>query len=91
MLVNQTAKDFENLGKNLGRLYFAGEATSADWYGYMQGAYITGRDKGNTIAYAILGEETGTSTAEAEIEKEGAVCILFTSLLCVTMGVLLGL
>ena len=35
------------------RLYFAGEATSEDWYGYMQGAYWTGDEKGNMIAENI--------------------------------------
>ena len=35
------------------RLHFAGEATSEDWYGYMQGAYLTGDEKGNMIAENI--------------------------------------
>ena len=35
------------------RLHFAGEATSEDWYGYMQGAYWTGDKKGNMIAENI--------------------------------------
>jgi len=35
-------RDFDDMRRNIKRLYFAGEATSKDWYGYMQGAYITG-------------------------------------------------
>lgn len=62
VVVNHTAVDFKLLGKNLGRLYFAGEAMSPEWYGYMQGAYLTGRDKGMSIAEAILREETLCST-----------------------------
>lgn len=36
-----TQQDFSSLAENLGRLYFEGEATSEDLYGYMQGAYST--------------------------------------------------
>lgn len=45
-----TSEDWENIGKNLGQLYFAGEATSEEWNGFMQGAYLTGEEKGNMIA-----------------------------------------
>ena len=55
-----TSEDWENIGKNLGRLYFAGEATSEDWYGYMQGAYWTGDKKGNMIAENISQSESST-------------------------------
>ena len=49
-----TTQDFKNLGERLGRLYFAGEATSEDWYGYMQGAYLTGKNQGQAIADELL-------------------------------------
>lgn len=49
-----TTQDFSNLVKNLGRLYFAGEAKSEDWYGYMQGAYLTGKEQGQRIADDLL-------------------------------------
>ena len=49
-----TTDNFSNLAKNLGRLYFAGEATSEDWYGYMQGAYFTGKEQGQRIADDLL-------------------------------------
>ena len=38
----------------LGRLYFAGEATSEDWNGYMQGAYLSGKEKGQMIADDLM-------------------------------------
>ena len=53
-VVGMTPQDFSNLAENLGRLYFAGEATSEDWYGYMQGAYFTGKKQGQRIADDFL-------------------------------------
>ena len=52
-----TSEDFNKLGQNLGRLYFAGEAIIEEWYGYMQGAFITGQEKGKLIADEILPSE----------------------------------
>ena len=48
-VVGMTSQDFSNLAENLGRLYFAGEATSEDWHGSMQGAYFTGKKQGQRI------------------------------------------
>ena len=53
-----TSEDFNKLGQNLGRLFFAGEATSEEWYGYMQGAYLTGEEKGKIIACQIHPNES---------------------------------
>ena len=53
-VVGMTPQDFSNLAENLGRLYFAGEATSENWYGYMQGAYFTGKKQGQKIADDFL-------------------------------------
>ena len=53
-VVGFTSEDFNKLGQNLGRLFFSGEATSSEWYGYMQGAYLTGEEKGKLIACQIL-------------------------------------
>lgn len=49
-VVGTTSQDFKNLGRKLGRLYFAGEATSEEWYGYLQGAYLSGKEKAQIIA-----------------------------------------
>ena len=48
-VVGMTSQDFSNLAENLGRLYFAGEATSEDGHGSMQGAYFTGKKQGQRI------------------------------------------
>ncbi|KAF4625278.1 hypothetical protein G7Y89_g12888 [Cudoniella acicularis] len=48
----------QNLRANLGRLWFAGEATSAEYFGFLQGAYFEGQAAGNTIAGCINGNKT---------------------------------
>ncbi|RDW69201.1 amine oxidase-5 [Coleophoma cylindrospora] len=40
----------QNLRANIQRLFFAGEATSAEFYGYMQGAYFEGKNIGELVA-----------------------------------------
>ena len=53
-VVGTTSQDYRNIGETLGRLYFAGEATSEDWNGYMQGAYLSGKEKGRMIADDLM-------------------------------------
>lgn len=53
-VVGTTSQDYRNIGERLGRLYFAGEATSKDWTGYMQGAYLSGKEKGQMIADDLI-------------------------------------
>ena len=66
------------------RLYFAGEATSEDWYGYMQGAYLTGDEKGNMIAENISLSESsikpGKPKNDATSVKVSSVEILLLPL-----------
>ena len=38
----------------LDNLFFAGECTSEEYYGYVQGAYFTGRDKAEEIVNCIF-------------------------------------
>lgn len=45
-----TARDQSNLKANLGRLWFAGDATSAEYWGYLHGAYYEGQRAGEEIA-----------------------------------------
>ena len=40
---------YENMSGRLKNLFFAGESTSQEYYGYVQGAYFTGRDKAEEI------------------------------------------
>ncbi|KAK7716792.1 hypothetical protein SLS63_010995 [Diaporthe eres] len=50
-----TLEMHENLRANVDRLWFAGEHTSATYFGYMQGAWLEGRDAGTRIAQLIKG------------------------------------
>lgn len=53
-VVGTTSQDYRNIGERLGRLYFAGEAINEDWNGYMQGAYLSGKEKGQMIAEDLM-------------------------------------
>lgn len=50
-----TLKMHQNLRANLGRLYFAGEATSAEYFGFLQGAWFEGQSVGEEIAACLKG------------------------------------
>lgn len=39
------------------RLYFAGEATSAEYYGYLHGAYFEGKSAGELVAVCVGGTD----------------------------------
>lgn len=45
-----TLEMHENLRANVNRLWFAGEATSAQYFGFLHGAWYEGRDAGQQIA-----------------------------------------
>ncbi|XP_015767260.1 PREDICTED: polyamine oxidase-like isoform X4 [Acropora digitifera] len=42
-----------NMAGRIKNLFFGGEATHGDWYGFMQGAYYSGRERANQIASCI--------------------------------------
>ncbi|KAI0261930.1 amine oxidase [Gloeopeniophorella convolvens] len=44
-----------NLRATLGRLWFAGEALSEKYFGFLHGAYFEGEDAGNAVAACVLG------------------------------------
>ncbi|KAI1326643.1 amine oxidase [Xylariaceae sp. FL0255] len=48
--VGMTLERHQNLRSNLGRLWFAGEGTSASYFGFLHGAYFEGRDVAQRIA-----------------------------------------
>ncbi|KAL8972243.1 MAG: hypothetical protein Q9183_000657 [Haloplaca sp. 2 TL-2023] len=50
-----TLQMHQNLRANVGRLYFAGEATSAQYFGFLQGAWFEGQALGQRIAGMIQG------------------------------------
>ncbi|RHZ63441.1 uncharacterized protein CDV56_107482 [Aspergillus thermomutatus] len=45
----------QNLRANVGNLFFAGEATSQEFFGYLQGAYFEGKHTGEFIASCLQG------------------------------------
>ncbi|KAI1268404.1 amine oxidase [Xylariaceae sp. FL1019] len=48
--VGMTLEKHQNIRANLDRLWFAGEGTSAEYFGFLQGAYYEGRDVAQRIA-----------------------------------------
>ncbi|XDG00984.1 hypothetical protein ABKA04_000599 [Annulohypoxylon sp. FPYF3050] len=48
--VGMTLEKHQNLRANVDRLWFAGEATSAQYYGFLHGAWFEGRDVGERVA-----------------------------------------
>ena len=50
-----TLEQHQNLRANLSRLYFAGEATSTEYYGFLQGAYYEGQEAAMTVVGCING------------------------------------
>ena len=63
-----TLEMHQNLRANVGRLYFAGEATSAEYYGYLQAAYFEGQLVGNLIA-GCLTSKNCTGGGEVHYEQ----------------------
>ena len=63
--IGVTLKQHENLRANLGRLYFAGEATSAEYFGFLQGAYFEGTKVGSDIA-ACVGDRANHTACDGE-------------------------
>lgn len=51
-----TLEMHQNLRANVGRLWFAGEATSAEYFGFLQGAYFEGREVGGRVAEEVAGQ-----------------------------------
>lgn len=51
-----TLEMHQNLRANVDRLYFAGEATSASYFGFLHGAYFEGKDVGERIAGMVGGK-----------------------------------
>lgn len=68
--VGMTLERHQNLRANVDRLFFAGEHTSAQYYGFLHGAWFEGQDAGERIA-SLLGY--GCVNA-AEDEAEAGAC-----------------
>ncbi|KAJ4415600.1 hypothetical protein N0V82_007234 [Gnomoniopsis sp. IMI 355080] len=61
--VGMTLEKHQNLRANVKNLWFAGEHTSAQQYGFLQGAWFEGRAAGEQIAAILQGN--GTTSMEA--------------------------
>lgn len=63
-----TLEMHQNLRANVGRLYFAGEATSTEYYGFLQAAYFEGQFVANLIA-GCLSKANCTNGGEVHYEE----------------------
>ncbi|KHN97325.1 Amine oxidase [Metarhizium album ARSEF 1941] len=54
--VGTTLEMHQNLRANTGRLWFAGEATSAQYFGFLHGAWFEGMEAGSRVAALLRGE-----------------------------------
>ncbi|KAI9375817.1 amine oxidase [Aspergillus egyptiacus] len=71
-----TLEMHQNLRANVGRLWFAGEATSAPYFGFLHGAWFEGREAGEQVA-ALLQRgdgECGGSGGGGNLEDGGRDC-----------------
>ncbi|KAJ4256131.1 hypothetical protein NW762_009207 [Fusarium torreyae] len=59
--VGMTLEKHQNLRANVDRLWFAGEANSAEFFGYLQGAYFEGQEIGERLVRILSGEESEKS------------------------------
>ncbi|KAF5591423.1 polyamine oxidase precursor [Fusarium pseudocircinatum] len=59
--VGMTLEKHQNLRANVDRLWFAGEANSAEFFGYLQGAYFEGQEIAKRITRILNGEESEKS------------------------------
>ena len=51
-----TLQGHQNLRANNDRLWYAGEATSQEYYGYLHGAYYEGKRAGEQVAACLQGK-----------------------------------
>ncbi|POS72900.1 N1-acetylpolyamine oxidase [Diaporthe helianthi] len=56
--MGMTLEKHQNLRANVGALWFAGEHTSAQYYGFLQGSWFEGHERGVRIAAALKGNGT---------------------------------
>ncbi|KPM38046.1 hypothetical protein AK830_g8527 [Neonectria ditissima] len=63
-----TLEKHQNLRANVDRLWFAGEANSAEFFGYLQGAWFEGKNMGDRIAH-ILNSNGDVADGEGELMR----------------------
>lgn len=62
--VGMTLEKHQNLRANVGALWFAGEHTSAQYYGFLQGSWFEGQERGVRIAALLKGNGTAMEAYE---------------------------
>jgi len=63
----------QNLRANVDCLWFAGEATSQEYYGYLQGAWLEGKGTGERVATLVNGGQGGGDTrVDGEVQGDEA-------------------
>jgi polyamine oxidase len=68
-----TLEGHQNLRANVDRLWFAGEATSQEYYGYLQGAWLEGKGAGERVATLVNGGQgEGDTRVEGEVQGDEA-------------------
>ncbi|PFH61355.1 hypothetical protein XA68_17604 [Ophiocordyceps unilateralis] len=65
--VGTTLEMHQNLRANVGRLWFAGEAISAQYFGFLHGAWFEGREAGAHVAQFVGGSRCLRLEGEKEI------------------------
>ncbi|RCI12224.1 hypothetical protein L249_0157 [Ophiocordyceps polyrhachis-furcata BCC 54312] len=65
--VGTTLEMHQNLRANVGRLWFAGEAISAQYFGFLHGAWFEGREAGAHVGQFVRGDGCLRLDGEAEL------------------------
>ena len=66
-MIGTDSSVFANMAGRLNNLFFAGEATHADWYGFMQGGYFSGLERAMEIASCIQGRKCDPYTPSTDL------------------------
>lgn len=59
-----TIQQHQNLRANMGNLWFAGEHTSAEYFGFLHGAWFEGQMVGTQVAQCLKGNQTACGGEE---------------------------
>lgn len=64
-----TSQHLDNLRANVGKLYFAGEATSRKYFGFLHGAYFEGLNMGQVVADCLNKKQCGDLERFASVKN----------------------
>jgi len=69
--IGTTTKDFDSMQRPVGNLYFAGEATDADYNGFVLGGYHSGEAVGKRILRDMLKDKHMRGLRMSSLEVDG--------------------